>query len=246
MKGEKAMKKTLFIVFAFVLFLLSLFGCAQDTNSSLESGELTVTFFESSEELAQHFASHPQFADSTSQTPSVFSLKDSIAGLELDEIKLTGAFVYYKYMPMGHVEDVQKKSINRGSATFSEKVGASSAPDERLNQLAEDDTYLPDDSHYLFDKVSVGWNYNGHGDECLEDFVNRNNDRVKELPDCPGFYFSDCVTPRGTLYGKMLYWVQEDCFFQAAIPIDIYEEALAELTAPTPVMQRIQIGDVTE
>ena len=44
----------------------------------------------------------------------------------------------------------------------------------------------------------------------------------------------------------LIFLVQEDCFFQAAIPIDIYEEALAELTAPTPVMQRIQIGDVTE
>lgn len=194
--------------------LVLLIGCHAD-----KSPPLTVTYFDTPEEMVEYFSGQLQKGNSGADSPDLFVLGDSFAGLELDNIKLSGAFLYYKYVP--------------AKANENQDIPEAAPAGE-------------DDPQSYLDHVSIGWNKNGHGSDGLAGFVEGNSRVVKELLDYPGFYYSDCVAENGTLFGKMLYWVQEDCFFQAAVPIGLYEEALAELTSSTPALKKVQIENATE
>jgi len=204
--------------------------------------EYTHYIFNTPGDMVQHFAEQGQAKNSSSPEPNLFLLKDTIAGLKLDTVKVSGAFVYYRYDLEKSVEKVPQDSMQ------SERTqSVSSEPNEYNNEIQkqiDNGTYTIDDSYSGFDYISIGWNYNGKGGYGLDEFVKGNPKSVKKLDGYPGFYYSDCVTEQGTLFGKMLYWVQEDCFFQASVPIGVYEEALAEITAPALVIQRVNIDDI--
>lgn len=248
------MKKKI-LVMALVVCASLLAGCTPPTNvEESEEGNtveyLSITSFSDSEQMLEYFSKQAQSQNSDTSSVNLFTFNESFAGLNFDSIDLSGANLYYNYIPVaGKAQKEQGELKDTMSIAPSEDFVVSSEPDDYSNELQrqrDEGTYIPDDSTFFFDDISIGWDYGGNGDYILEKFVSKNSDRVKELPDYPGFYYSDCVSAKGTLYGKSLYWVQDGCYFHTSIPIDLFEEALAELTASTPVMQRIQIGDVTE
>jgi len=205
---------------------------------------LSVDVFETPEEMLKYFSSEFHSDDSDRPAPNLFLLKDSIAGLELDFVKVSGAHIYYEYIPESPEQNTQPYSVEEKQVASIGEVVVSSEPNSYNNEIQrqmDEGSYIPEDSFYFFDYISIGWNYNGKGSYGLGEFVSKNSGQVKELPGYSGFYYSDCVSARGTLYGKMLYWVHDDCFFKASIPIELYEEALSELTAPVPIMQRVNI-----
>ncbi len=209
-----------------ILLLLSP-GCSRWNSASCT---YTETRFDTPEEMLEYFAGEGSGADS----PNLFVLGDSFAGLEFEHIKLSGVFLYYTYIP-SHTEE----SANSITVEPKAEMIVSSAPSNYNNEVQSQAD--EDDSSSYFHDISIGWNINGHGSEELKKYIEGTSKNVNELSGCPGFYYSDRVTRRGTLVGKTLYWVQEDCFFRASIPIDLYEEALAELTAQDPFIQRTGI-----
>lgn len=74
-------------------------------------------------------------------------------------------------------------------------------------------------------EISVGWNYTGSGTMGLQAFVENNPDYVKRYSDYDDVYFS----PWSEDSGIMLYWVQEDCFFEASVPSEIGEDMIARI-----------------
>lgn len=89
--------------------------------------------------------------------------------------------------------------------------------------------------------IWISWHLYGDGEEKLKRLMKEERGQIKQLPDPPGFYVSNCKSDDGQLLGKMLYWFYDKCLFQAFIPPELVDEALSELTSASPVIQRMGV-----
>lgn len=84
-------------------------------------------------------------------------------------------------------------------------------------------------------EISVGWNYTGSGTMGLQAFVENNPEYVKRYSDYDDVYFS----PWSEDSGIMLYWVQEDCFFQASVPSEIGEDMIDQIVTEPYIFRAV-------
>lgn len=69
----------------------------------------------------------------------------------------------------------------------------------------------------------IGWNPGHNGEHGLEWFVSQNHGVVFPAENMAGVYYSDGYTADNVFIGRMYYWVEDDCFFQASVPAEQIE-----------------------
>lgn len=149
--------------------------------------------------------------------PALFYIECPIEAYELKEIEISGNNIYYRFLPIGYeLPQLPEESENDGAI-----AGYSESEDEEANRIQEDieNGIMPEDSPYeLIPDLYIGWNYTHNGEHGLEWFVSQNQGVVFPVEDIEGMYYSDGFTLNNTFIGRMYYWVEDDCFFQATVP----------------------------
>ncbi|MCI9455341.1 MAG: hypothetical protein HFE44_00010 [Oscillospiraceae bacterium] len=221
-------------VLAGAIGMCSMTGCKYVANPlplSSNTCVLTEAVFDTPEELLEYFQTLEDEPDSPE--PKLFQLKDSIAGLKRKFIRVSWSNVWFDFYPEKAEEDTPKYSEED-----SKEISESSRPRSVAAVLSS--SSVPPSSYEKIPKrserISVAWDYAQNGEERLNQFLASHKNPLEELPDHPGVYCYD-VEDEGRVYEKALYWVQDNCYFWAFIPIELYEEALAELTAPEFIQQ---------
>jgi len=206
-----------------VCILLALFcACGVEEGSRGSATSYSApTAFATQDALIEHLSG------SENKPQHLFRLNETLAGLPLERVELNYSNVYCTYMEPVEETKIPEPTISRSKNPVSSSLSSVPA-----------DTTL-EDSFYFFDYISVRWSCESDGEAMLNDMIEKNGDVLYELEEHPGIYASDYLTEKGTLYGHHLYWVEDGCYFTASIPIQCYEEVLAEITGEDPIMPRV-------
>lgn len=238
-------RKWFVLVSLLVLTFLSACNSASDLFAGGNSSNVcTLSRYtvKSQEELWEYYREKAR--GNTKETLILYQLPDTLAGYKLYEIAESGSYLYYSYSQDGTNPFLARAESRSASSTPDAKpLGSMTAPSSTSSSLPAG-SYEPDESYYFLDDISIGWCYtNPQGDDTLQFSVNNHSKPAQELEECPGMYAVDCVTPKGTLYGKMVYWVQYDSCFQASVPINKYEDFLSAFTvSDSPVIQPFELS----
>lgn len=256
------MKKALSII-CFVISITMLFSACATANP--EPAHYDRVSFDSTAELIEFIATNnsvkssiqaaypSELSRSKSNTISIFLPTEEPADSELSEIVFVGNNIYYNYNLNGYTPTKDEFADTEQNRTATnDDISVSSEPDEAANQIQkeiEETGQIPDDDkeiEYLQNSISIGWNYTGNGSNGLNDFVKANSDTVFEFKDYPNIYYSDVVYPNdNVLYGKMVYWVQDNYFFQAYIPLNELSSIMESKDSILNLAQPIQFSTST-
>ena len=106
---------------------------------------------------------------------------------------------------------------------------------------SKDDLSYPDTA----DIIVVSWNYVSEGEKHLQNALKQNPDIYREIEEHPGYYLSEGDPIPGMSDLQTIYWVYDGCYCSVMAPADHHEAVLDEIAGETPVMERIDIEDVT-
>ena len=70
--------------------------------------------------------------------------------------------------------------------------------------------------------------------------MSENADVITAIEGDAGIFASDIVGNNSEVIGKMLYWTQDDCLFQASVPLVVLDSIIDQITAPNPLMQIVK------
>lgn len=240
------MRKKAMLFLAAVL-LLSEAACSStekrdSTTCAACCQEMTFEDVQALNEYLNHNKSEPsqnKRTDAVSEEIPVFEVSIDLEEAKVWDLSLSGNNIWYRYVLNGFQygsfpeasEGSEEQPYQEEAADKVSSVASSPAPDGETDSNIYDEEFK--------NTISVGWNYTGNGESGLQYFVESNPDNVFRMDGFEGLYYSDCGEEVGEVVAKMLYWVQDDCFFSAAVPIDYVDYMIERIYADEPLAKKI-------
>ncbi len=238
------MIKKIALFFLATIFLFSA-ACSSpekrdSTTGAAYSQEMLFEDVQALNEYLNHNKNEPfqnKRAGAASEEIPVFEVAIDLEEAKFWDLSLSGNNIWYRYVLNGFQygsfpeapEGSEEQLHQEEAADKVSSVASSPAPD------GETDSNIYEESK---NTISVGWNYTGNGESGLQYFIESNPDNVFRMDGFEGLYYSDCGEEVGDVVAKMLYWVQDDCFFSAAVPVEYVDYMIERIYGDEPLAKR--------
>ncbi len=238
------MRKKAMLFLAAVLLLSAACSSSEKRDSTAcaaYSQEMLFEDVQSLNEYLNHNKNGPsknKRAGAASEEIPVFEVSIDLEEAKLWDLRLSGNNAYYRYVLNGFQygsfpeapEGSEEQPCQEEAADKVSSAASSPTPDGETDSNIYDEEF----KH----TISVGWNYTGNGESGLQYFVESNPDNVFRVDGFEGLYYSNSGEGKGDVVAKMLYWVQDDCFFSAAVPIDYVDYMIERIYADEPLAKK--------
>lgn len=207
-------KMVLFFLSSVIVLSAAACSSSDKIASSAEPAYSQEMLFEDVQSLNEYLNHNKTRA--VSEDIPVFDVAIDLEESEFCDLRLAGNTIYYRYVLNGFdYYDADVSEAQTGSK------------EQQLDFYEE-----------IKNTISVGWNYTGNGEAGLQYFVENNPDSVFPVDGFDGLYYSDSRDENGEVIAKMLYWVQDDCYFSASVPADYVDSVIEQIYADTPLAKR--------
>lgn len=223
-----------FIVFAFC-------SCStSETNNTQYSDPL---FFNSVDELKEYLTSDTHmvnmFSESRNGESVIYVPSQAPFNSELNYVELVGSHIYYEYTfgtPSGNSKKAPGNSntLENSKEPSSEANEVANSIESQIEEAGGYDKYIEQNGlqkgdqeiiHNLKNSTSIGWNFTADGQTYLTKLISMNPDIIFEFDNHPGYYYSEATYPGGdTVYGYMIYWVEDGYYFEAYVPSEYVDQ----------------------
>ncbi len=246
------MMNKIVLFFLSSVMVLSTAACSSSEKMDSSTGpvysqEMTFEDVQSLNEYLNHSKneySDSKSADAINRDIPVFDVAIDLEESKFCDLRLAGNNIYYRYVLNGFDyddADVSEAPIESNEQPLeSHNDGETNEISSAISSSALDDETNSGIDFYeeIKNTISVSWNYTGNGKNGLQYFVESNPDNVFPVDGFDGLYYSDSTDENGGVVAKMLYWVQDDCFFSASVPTDYVDYMIEQIYADTPLAKR--------